>query len=168
MKTLTINNLEFAQKQLKLADNIAILNLKRLQELLVLNDENVKLTAIYFELIGDSERFRQPSLQLLIKSQLPVICQRCLSEMMINLELNFDYLISNSPVNNLGENDEIDWIEAETEMNLQELIEDELLLAMPIAPVHNENCNKLSMQSGEKPNPFAILKDKIKTLKIEQ
>ena len=61
-----------------------------------------------------------------------------------------------------AENDEIDWIEEEKEMNLLELIEDELLLAMPIAPHHDNNCAKLSMQSGEKPNPFAILKGKYK------
>ena len=47
-------------------------------------------------------------------------------------------------------------------MNVLQLIEDELLLAMPIAPTHAEACNKASMQSGEKPNPFAVLKGKIK------
>jgi uncharacterized protein len=45
-------------------------------------------------------------------------------------------------------------------MNLTELIEDELLIAMPIAPLHEADCIKATMQSGEKPNPFAILKGK--------
>jgi uncharacterized protein len=162
MKTLTINNLEFAQKQQKIADKIATFDLKRLQETLALHEGNTHLASIYFELTGDSARFRQPSLHLHIKSKLPVICQRCLEEMQVNLELSFDYLISNNPVNALDESDEIDWIEAENEMDVQELVEDELLLAMPIAPVHAENCSKLSLQSGEKPNPFAVLKGKIK------
>ena len=56
------------------------------------------------------------------------------------------------------ENDEIDWLEPSQEMNLSELIEDELLIAIPIAPVHEANCAKSNMQSGEKPNPFAVLK----------
>jgi uncharacterized protein len=82
--------------------------------------------------------------------------------MHINLDLNFDYLISDYALDDIDENDEIDWLEANNEMNLCELIEDELLLAIPIAPVHENNCSKLSMQSGDKPNPFAVLKGKIK------
>ena len=162
MKTHHINNVEFAQKQEKLADNIALANLERLAETLVLTGENAKLATIYFELIGDFKRFRQPSLHLRIETKLPVICQRCLNEMLLNLDLSFDYLISNKAVNEAEDNDEIDWLEANNEMDVQELIEDELLLAMPIAPTHAQNCSKQSMQSGEKPNPFAILKGKIK------
>jgi len=162
MKICVINNLEFAQKQEKLSDNFEASCLKRLAETLVLHGENTVPTTIHFELTGDSKRFRQPSLHLRIKTKLPVICQRCLDEMLVNLDLSFDYLISNEPINELDESDEIDWLEGNHEMNLYELIEDELLLAMPIAPVHENNCSKLSMQSGEKPNPFAALKDKFK------
>lgn len=162
MKTLIINNLEFVQKQQKLIDSFEVSSLKRLTETLALHDKNAEPATINFELTGDCKQFSQPSLHLRIKTELPVICQRCLDEMLISLDLSFDYLISNTTINELDENDEIDWLEANNEMNLQELIEDELLLAMPIAPVHEKNCTKLSTQSGEKPNPFAVLKGKIK------
>jgi uncharacterized protein len=76
--------------------------------------------------------------------------------------LKFDYLISEFSVEEDADTDEIDWLEVQKEMSLLELIEDELLLAMPIAPLHENHCAKASMQSGEKPNPFAILKDKYK------
>jgi uncharacterized protein len=162
MKLLIINNLEFAQKQQKLEDSFEVSSFKRLVETLSLRDENAGLSAVYFEITGDCKRFRQPSLHLHIKAKLPVICQRCLEDMLFDVDLSFDYLISNVAINELDENDEMDWLEANNEMNLQELIEDELLLAMPIAPTHEKNCGKLSMQSGKKPNPFAILKDKFK------
>jgi uncharacterized protein len=162
MKPLIINNLEFAQKQQTLADSFAVSSLKRLAETLALHDKNTKPPTINFELTGISRRFSHPSLRLHIKTKLPVICQRCLDEMLVSLDLNFDYLISDVAVNEFDENDEIDWLEVDNEMNLLELIEDELLLAMPIAPVHEKNCSKLSMQSGEKPNPFAVLKGIIK------
>ena len=55
----------------------------------------------------------------------------------------------------------MDWLEINSEMDVHELIEDELLLAMPIAPAHEGACSRLSMQSGEKPNPFAVLKGKV-------
>ncbi len=172
MKLLTINNLEFAQKQQEIANNFAPISLNRLAETLALQSENAHLATIHFTLTGDYKRFRQPSLHLHIKSQLPVICQRCLEEMLINLDLNFDYLLSDSTINEIEANeieanevegsDEIDWLEINSEMNVHELIEDELLLAMPIAPVHEGPCSSLSMQSGEKPNPFAVLKGKFK------
>jgi uncharacterized protein len=162
MKTTTINNLEFAQKQQKLTDNFDILMLKRLSETLNILTENGKKSTINFELTGDCKQFRHPSLHLRIKTNLPTICQRCLDEMYVKLDLEFDYLISEKIDETLDENDEIDWLEANKEMNLLELIEDELLLALPFAPVHEENCAKTRMQSGEKLNPFAILKDKFK------
>ncbi len=162
MKKLIINNLEFAQTQQKLIDTFAIFDCERLVEMLAIQDDNAEPATIRFELTGDFKRFRQPSLHLHIKAKLPVICQRCLDDMLFDVDLSFDYLISNVAINELDENDEMDWLEANNEMNLQELIEDELLLAMPIAPTHDKNCSKLSMQSGEKPNPFAILKGKIK------
>jgi uncharacterized protein len=162
MKTFIINNLEFAQTQQKLIDTFKAYDCERLAELLAIQDINAEPATIRFELTCDCKRFRQPSLHLNIRTKLPVICQRCLDEMMVDLDLNFDYLISEKINEALDENDEMDWLEANNEMNLLELIEDELLMAMPIAPAHEKNCNKLSMQSGEKPNPFAILKDKFK------
>lgn len=159
MKILTINNLEFAQKQQKIADNFAPASLNRLVEMLALTGKNAHLATIHFTLTGDFKRFRQPSLHLHIKTNLPVICQRCLDEMLINLDLNFDYLLSDSTINETEDSDEVDWLEINGEMNVRELIEDELLLAMPIAPMHEDACGRLNMQSGEKPNPFAVLKN---------
>ena len=162
MKLSMINNLEFAQKQQKLNDSFDVSSFKRLSETLSLHNNNNEQMKVSFELTGDYKRFRQPSLHLYIKTKLPVICQRCLDEMLVDLDLNFDYLISDSVADELDNNDEIDWIESNVEMNYHELIEDELLLAMPIAPVHKNACSKTNTQSGEKPNPFAVLKNLIK------
>jgi uncharacterized protein len=160
-KSLIINNLEFAKSQLKLDDVLVTAELTRLSEMLA----NEGKSQIKFQLAGASKRFSHPSLHLAIKANLVMICQRCLDEMTVNLDLNFDYLISNVKLNEADGNDvndEIDWLEANHEMNVGELIEDELLLAMPIAPTHAHDCSKLSSQSGEKPNPFAALKGLIK------
>lgn len=160
--TLIINNLDFARKQLKLTDEITVYTLKRLHDTLAISDESAKKTLIIFDLSGQSKQFRYPSLHLSIKSTLPAICQRCLSEMLVPMALQFDYLISAAKLEEDAENDQVDWIEAQTEMNLLELIEDELLLALPIAPLHANECAKSKLESGEKPNPFAILKGKYK------
>jgi uncharacterized protein len=157
-KSLIINNLEFAKSQLKLDDNLVTADLVRLAEMLANKDK----TQIKFQLMGASKRFSQPSLHLTIKANLLMTCQRCLDEMTVDLDLNFDYLINSAQVMEAEDSDEIDWIEANHEMDVAELIEDELLLAMPIAPTHAHDCSKLSTQSGDKPNPFAALKGLIK------
>jgi uncharacterized protein len=157
-KSLIINNLEFAINRLKLSDSLTTAQLPRLAELLV----NQEKTHVQFQLSGTGKQFRQPSLHLNIKANLAVTCQRCLDEMLVNLNLNFDYLVSSTEISEAEENDEIDWLEANHEMDVGELIEDELLLALPIAPTHAHDCSKLNTQSGDKPNPFAALKGLIK------
>ncbi|HSF72110.1 MAG TPA: YceD family protein [Methylotenera sp.] len=132
--------------------------LPRLAEMLV----NVEKSQVEFQLSGTGKQFRQPSLHLNIKASLAVTCQRCLDEMVVDLNLNLDYLISNTEISEAEESDEIDWLEESHEMDVCELIEDELLLALPIAPTHAHDCSKLSTQSGDKPNPFAALKGLIK------
>ena len=157
-KSLIINNLEFAKNQLELSDRLVVAQLPRLAEILV----NQEKSQVQFQLLGTGKQFRQPSLHLNITANLVVICQRCLDEMVVNLNLNFNYLFSSIEISEAEENDEIDWLEANPEMDVCELIEDELLLALPIAPTHAHDCSKLNTQSGDKPNPFAALKGLIK------
>ena len=156
---LVINNLEFAQAQQTLVGEIDALKCERLAETLASNGAGAHIS---FKLIGSAKQLRNPSLHLHIEAQLPVPCQRCLDEMLVHLNLTFNYIICNALPTEIDENDDTDWLEAAPEMNLQELIEDELLLAMPISPMHDHDCSKQSMQSGEKPNPFAVLKGFVK------
>ena len=160
---LVINNLEFAQAQQTLAGEIDALKCERLAETLGARPSLDGAGAhISFKLTGAAKQLRNPSLHLHIEAKLPVICQRCLDEMLVSINLDFNYIICNALPTEVDENDDTDWLEAAPEMNLQALIEDELLLAMPIAPMHDHDCSKQSMQSGEKPNPFAVLKGLIK------
>jgi len=158
MKPLLINNLEFAQKNLEISGDLNVASCERLSETLSISSEN--LANIRYTLVGAAKKMHLPSLRLSIDAKLPVLCQRCLEAMQINLNLSFDYLISEHLPEEIDENDETDWLEPSQHMNLGELVEDELLIAMPIAPVHEVNCIKASLQSGEKLNPFGVLKGK--------
>ncbi|MFM9834679.1 MAG: YceD family protein [Methylophilaceae bacterium] len=158
MKPILINNLEFAQKNLEISGDLSPLDCLRLGEMLSSNDKNQ--ASIHYTLKGFAKGMHLPSMHLQVESILPVLCQRCLEAMQIELNLNFDYLICENSPDEADENDEIDWLEPSQHMNLNEMIEDELLIAMPIAPVHAADCTKANMQSGERPNPFAVLKGK--------
>ena len=158
MKPLLINNLEFAQKNIEITDDLNVADCPRLAETLSTSDEDV--ANIRYTLAGAAKKLHLPSLHLQVEAELPVLCQRCLEAMQINLNLAFNYLICENSPEEMDENDEMDWLEPTQHMNLGELIEDELLIAMPIAPTHAVDCAKANMQSGDKPNPFAVLKGK--------
>ena len=167
MKPLLINNLDFAISQQAVTGTVDLSALSRLNDLLAFSNEQLDVknqpANIQYILEGSAKKHSQPSLQINIKAELPTICQRCLNEMRVHLNLNFDYLISDIELAELNGNDDVDWLETSREFNVWELIEDELLIAFPIAPVHSvkhqEVCIQHNKQSGEKPNPFAVLKD---------
>lgn len=158
MKPIQINNAEFAQKQLQITGEINAFDCSRLAE--TLSQTRTNVANIRYTLTGVTNKLQLPSLHLQISAQLPVLCQRCLEEMLIELNLENDYVISDTAPNDDESDDDTDWLEPAQNMDVGELIEDELLLAMPIATVHATNCAKANMQSGEKPNPFAVLKGK--------
>ena len=153
-----INNLEFAVSEQFTQHDIALDNLTRLSSLLQLN----ALGDVRYTLTGRAKQFGHPSLRLVIVASLPVICQRCLSDMHQQIALDFTYLIGNMPDNDSDEGDAHDWLDSSPEMDISALVEDELLLALPIAPKHMSDCKAYATESGEKPNPFAVLKDLVK------
>ncbi|MES2579600.1 MAG: YceD family protein [Pseudomonadota bacterium] len=163
MKPLLINNLEFAVSEQAVSGNVELTVLQRLNELLALQADHQQPANIQYTLAGSAKKYSQPSLHLTIDANLPAICQRCLSEMNVQLKLSFDYLINEAEPVGFDENDDLDWLEASREMDVWEVVEDELLIAFPIAPVHSsehqQECIQHTKQSGEKPNPFAVLKD---------
>lgn len=171
-QTIVIDNLAFAKKHESLTGHLTLADCPRLQALLQDSQLNVAATealtdAIQFELTSNSNAARQYFLYLSIEAQLTTTCQRCLNGMPLTLKLNFSYLISDVDDDELDalaldEHDDYDVQQANSAMDVIALVEDELIMAMPIAPTHNHDCVKLVTQSGEKPNPFAVLKGLVK------
>ena len=95
---------------------------------------------------------------------MPLICQRCLEALDFELDASTDFILvpdeSMIPVPE-DENDIEDYLVANPHTQIVELLEDELLLALPYAPKHaDEQCAAKSgvQTSNEKQSPFAILR----------
>lgn len=171
---LTLNNIEFASQLKKVEGNFPLSAMERIQGMLLssLVDspqrqallEAISDTQVNYRLQGLPERFygeqSLPMISLEVDVQLPLICQRCLSPMSQALALTYEYAIADEPSESLLDDDEVDWLEVDAQMDVAALVEDELIMALPIAPVHDFACTELNMQSGEKANPFAVLKGK--------
>jgi len=178
-QTLLIDNIAFAKRNEHLTGTLSLADCPRLPELLEsqapeagnpANSKNATQGSdiIDFTLDGETNAIGQHFLHLSLRSNLTTFCQRCLEQMPLSLNLDFHYLISEVNTNNpdmleVEDNDDFDWQEASQAMDVAALIEDEIIMALPIAPTHESKCSQAPMQSGEKPNPFAVLKGLIKS-----
>ena len=107
-------------------------------------------------------------LHLQAQAKLPQICQRCLADVDLTLDVGRAYrFVADEATAEAQDDDcEEDVLALSREFNLKELIEDELLMALPLVPRH-EVCPvqpKMAVadegfdgNGGEKPNPFAVL-----------
>ena len=110
----------------------------------------------------------QPWLQLQAKTAFPMACQRCLGPLDVPLEVerSFRFVADEATAEALDDGVEEDLLALSREFDLRELIEDELLMSLPVVPRHDVCPEHVPMEvvdeafeaaSAEKPNPFAAL-----------
>ena len=107
-------------------------------------------------------------LRLRARTVLPLTCQRCLApvEVAVEVERPFRFVADENSAMAGDDSSEVDLLALSRDFDLIELIEDELLMDMPVAPRH-EVCPepvKLAVadddfepESAERANPFALL-----------
>lgn len=117
---------------------------------------------------ADASGHAQIWLHLKAQACLPLTCQRCLAPADIDLEVDrsFRFVATEEQAQAEDEEAEEDVLALRRDFNLVELIEDELLMELPLVPRHDV-CPvevKLAVQDAdfdtaqaEKPNPFAAL-----------
>ena len=112
----------------------------------------------------------EPELWLVLQAQAPVwlTCQRCLQPFAVPLALDrrIRFVRGEAQAEALDAEIEDDVLALSKSLDLRELIEDELLLALPIVPRHAACPQPLPVALGsepapddppERPNPFAAL-----------
>ena len=110
----------------------------------------------------------EPWLQLRASTVLRLTCQRCLQpvDLPVDCDRTFRFVATETLAAAEDEASEEDVLVLTKQFNLLELIEDELLMAMPLVPMHSVCPQPVKLQAAdpdfeaepaEKPNPFAIL-----------
>jgi uncharacterized protein len=154
-----INSLEFARKSLEIRDTIAHSDLQRAKDLLTPETESLN-----WRLSGEVSADKKARLHLTVTGNVAVSCQRCLEPMMIVLSIDSEFVLVKDDSEIPPEEDDIenhDYLVAEAEMDVLELVEDEILLALPYSPKHEiKDCAvKAEVNELKAPNPFAALRD---------
>ena len=147
----------FARDSRVLEGTLAVSDLERLHDLLVGQDGEVA-----FRLRGFKGGSGEPMLQLEVTGLLPLACQRCLDA--VPFDLDIDCLLEIVPVGAELSQDELeddtrDFLPVERELDAVELVEDEILLALPVAPRHEKCGLPGAADAGERIHPFAKLSE---------
>ncbi len=109
-------------------------------------------------------------LHLQVQASLPLTCQRCLGEVAVPLEVDrsFRFVADEATADAQDEESEEDLLVASEDFDLHALVEDELILELPLIPSHDQCPAPLaggtavpaaeeSEDPPKKPSPFAVL-----------
>ncbi len=107
-------------------------------------------------------------LHLQVNAVLPLLCQRCLSPVLtaVDVDRSFRFVADEATAMALDDEEEEDLLVISREFNLIDLVEDEVILAMPLVPLHDTCPEPLSMSAEDlrfeqeeekRPHPFAAL-----------
>lgn len=109
-----------------------------------------------------------PWLHLEAEATVPLTCQRCLAPVEVPLSVDrwFRFVADEATAEAEDEESEEDVLAASRDFDLHALIEDELLMEIPLTPVHEVCPAPVRLASSDedfqaaeeaKPNPFAVL-----------
>jgi uncharacterized protein len=149
------DGLAFAREEASVAGSAAVADLPRLAE--VLADDQGRLDC---RLSGSRDGEGKSWLMLEVSGSLDLVCQRCLQRLVFPVDIQARLLLVQPgqpwPDEELVD-DGYDAVAADREMVPLSLVEDEVLLALPVAPMHDV-CTTPALEVEEhEPSPFAAL-----------
>ena len=110
-----------------------------------------------FELHGITDADGRYWLLVSADGTLTLECQRCLGPLAFPLALRGKLLLTASEREIEAADDEIDRVLAGNAMDVCQIVEDEVLLALPLAPKHERCGGKREGDETGRPSPFAKL-----------
>jgi uncharacterized protein len=165
----------FAEASASLSGTTPLVDLPRLREALYFDGTDSNTPTVTWHVSGEARTRKGASTQawltLQAQATAPLECQRCLGTVHTALEFDrqFQFADTEEAAAELDAQEEDDVLVISRNFNLLSLIEDELLLALPVVPRHDACPQPLPMSTQadaspadadattEKPNPFAKL-----------
>lgn len=157
---LVIDALDFVRSGKSLQGSIPVLNLKRLSS--YLTNSAGELAYLVTGLLDERDR---PLLEISVNGTIDLSCQRCLEKIEYTLDMRTALLLARNE-DELSRYDEdifVDAIYASNELDILALIEDEVILSLPVSPRHEDatRCHSLTgtgiHEATAKEHPFTVL-----------
>lgn len=136
MSNYLIDTLKFVHEAGLLQGSLTLPGLERLKSYLA-NSKGILAYSVH----GVSDEQNRPLLKIMISGSINLRCQRCLDklEYQLDLETNLFLARSETELFHYDEDIFIDAIPATRELDLLTLLEDEIILGLPVAPRHQND-----------------------------
>lgn len=153
-----IDALQFAREGRRLEGEVAVAEMQRLHDV-VTETSGV----VHFWVAGSINAQRRPVLDVAIEAKLPLVCQRCLERTDYELRRTSRFVLAEGErdlPDVADEDPDTETLPADALADIADVVEQEVLLGLPIAPMHPEGgCDAVSKnEAGERVSPFAVLK----------
>lgn len=162
MEVLLVDIFEFCRLKEERKGEIAVSDLDRLA------DEAVdKSGMLLWSLQGGSNRMGNLQLMLTVSGPVQLRCQRCLTPFAYSIQSESTLVVapdekSADEIEKLLDDDMVEVIVGTRDFDIVRLIEDEALLALPLAPKHAicpDNAALDALDGARKESPFLVLKN---------
>ena len=122
--------------------------------------------SINWSIVGGADQVGHAQLTVVVKGVISLICQRCLGAVDFQIESSSTLVLAHSEqeadeIEALLANDAVDVVAVDKKLDIAELIEDEILLAIPQSTKHAVCPTDAItvLDAAKKPSAFAALKD---------
>ncbi|MEO6976307.1 MAG: YceD family protein [Gallionella sp.] len=157
-----IDSLDFARNGKQLSGELPVAELSRLLEAL-----ETSQGVLHYTVQGGVDKQGIPFLDVHVVGLCRLRCQRCLNGLDYPVQLDARLLLRDqASLDGLdddaadGKDDEFDSILADTHLNVPDMLEEEILLSLPIAPKHESGtCQATDGKNAQRDekSPFAVL-----------
>jgi uncharacterized protein len=112
---------------------------------------------IDFVLTGEVNERGKPELRLAVDGSVRLECQRCLGNVdwPLRFEARLELVVSEAEL--LAADDDVDRVVAGRDMSVAVLVEDEVILALPMVPKHAQCRAAAEAEGGAEPSAFQAL-----------
>jgi uncharacterized protein len=162
MDAFVIDAFEFCRLNERREGDIAVADLVRVSE-----EAADKSGAIKWSLQGGRDSHGHAQMVLAVAGTVKLMCQRCLAPFAFDVDSDAVLVLARDEagieaIEGLIDDESVDVIAGSHAMNVVELIEDEVLLSLPLSPKHDVCPDPEVLEvlkKTEKVSPFAVLKN---------
>ncbi|WP_198156073.1 YceD family protein [Herbaspirillum autotrophicum] len=161
MSAFVIDAFEFSRLKERAQGAFAVSDLSRLSA------ESVDQSGtISWSVVGGSDKYGHLQLALSVSGTVNLVCQRCLNALPFEIASESVLLLARDDadadaIEQMLDNDAIDVIVGTSALDVGSLVEDEALLALPVAPKHDvcPDAGVSELLQAKKESPFSVLKN---------
>ena len=151
LQPAAIDGLAFARSAGVLKGRLGMESLPRLAQ------SGCSGSVVDFVLTGEINERGKPGLRLAVDGSVRLQCQRCLGNLDLSLRLEARLGLAAGEAEILAADDDMERVVAGREMRVAALVEDEVLLALPMVPKHEQCSAAAGLGADTKPSAFQAL-----------